>query len=172
MKTKRRRTISYIISALALLFTGAVVAATLILPGVLMKRESSSDYDAVTPVPAEYYSGPSDAVVKNASRQLTEEQRVNLIYGEWESSISPASEEDCSLSEYDVVTTFTYPVVSRYQKWYTWDATPYKAVDTTFQTYAAIFWKVTFTKFDGTEVHDYYITEGGTLLDETKIPFK
>ena len=69
MKTKRR-TISYIVSALVLLFTGGVVAATLILPGILMERESSSDHEVVTPVPADYYSGPSDAVVKNAVSSL------------------------------------------------------------------------------------------------------
>ena len=167
--TKRRRTISYVIAVLALLFTGAVVAATLILPGTLMKREAAAEYNEVTPVPAAYYSGPSEAVVKNSSRQLTEEQRVHLIYGEWESRISPASQSECNLSEYEVVTGFTYPVVSKYQQWYTWDATPYKAVDTTFETYAAVFWKVTFIKYDGTETHEYYITEGGTLLDSSKV---
>ena len=172
MKKKKSRKISYIISALAVLLTCAVVVAALIVPGALMQRESSADFGVVTAVPAAYYSGPSEAVVKNASRQLTEEEKVRLIYGEWESTIAPAATRDCGLSEYEVVTKFTYPVVSGYQHWYTWNATPYKAVDTTFETYTAIFWKVDFNKYDGSDSYEYYITEGGTLLDRSKIHMK
>ncbi len=168
-KKRRRKIISYVISVIALLLTATVVTATLVLPGLLMKRGARRDQGVVMAVPAAYYSGPSDAVVKNASRQLTEEQRIRLIYGEWESEISPASGSECSLTEYEVVTGFTYPVVSKYQQWYTWQAEAYKAVDTTFATYMAVYWRVTFTKYDGSEIHEYYITEGGTLLEESKI---
>ena len=115
------------------------------------------------------YEMPKSYVSYRRPRRLTEEQRIRLIYGEWESEISPASGSECSLTEYEVVTGFTYPVVSKYQQWYTWQAEAYKAVDTTFATYMAVYWRVTFTKYDGSEIHVYYITEGGTLLEESKI---
>ena len=166
---KKRRTISYILTALSLILTAVVIAAALLLPGMLMKRNSEEAADVVTPVPAAYYAGPSEAVVKNASRQLTEEQKCNLIYGEWESELSHASASECSLSEYELISKNTWPVVSDYQHWYAWTAEAYKAVDTTFQTYTAIFWHVTFTKYDNSEIHEYYITENGTLLDNEKV---
>ena len=170
-KAKRNRIINAIFTVMVIILTMASVAASLILPGYMLKAQASKDIGIATAVPTPYYSGPSEAVVKNASRQLTEEQCISLIYGEWESEISPAYQRECSMSEYEMVSSYDYGIVSTYQKWYSWNAEPYKAVDTTFKTYAAIFWKVTFTKYDGTDVKVYYITEGGSLLDADKINF-
>ena len=167
--TASKRKISGIIFAFALLLTAGAVVAALVLPEKLIRDEAAREVGQVSAVPTAYYAGPSEAVVKNASRQLTEEQRVSLIYGEWESTLSPATESECSLSEYEAV-HLKFPIVSEYQHWYTWNAVAYKAVDTTFQTYAAIFWKCTFTRYDGSETYIFYITEGGTLLDEKKLP--
>ena len=167
--TAAKKIWSRIIFAMALLLTAGVIAAALILPDRLIRSEAEGEIGNVTVVPTAYYAGPSEAVVKNASRQLTEEQRLSLIYGEWESTISPASESERTLSEYEAV-HLPFPVVSEYQQWYTWNAESYKAVDTTFRTYAAIFWKCIFTKYDGSERLVYYITEGGTLLDPEKLP--
>ena len=160
---------THILSGLFLLITIATVTTAFVLPGYLVRESAEAEVGQVTPVPTDYYAGPSEAVVKNASRQLTEEQRQSLIYGEWESKISPAAEGECNLTRYEIVSRYTYPIVSEYQQWYTWTAEAYKAVDTTFLTYAAVFWHVTFTRYDGTEIHEYYITEGGTLLDKEKI---
>ena len=167
MKNKHKKSI--LITTLALLFTAGVILVTFFLPGDLIHREAKADSGDVKPVPTAYYAGPSEAIVKNASRQLTEEQKISLIYGEWESSISPATESERNLTEYEIV-HYKFPVVSDYEQWYTWTAESYKAVDTTFETYAAIFWKCVFTRFDGSETLVYYITEGGTLLDPEKLP--
>ena len=167
--TKKRHTTSYILTALSLVLTAAVIAAALLLPGMIMRKNAEEETGIVTAVPAAYYAGPSDAVVKNASRQLTEEQKCNLIYGEWESDISPAQENECSLTEYELISKNTWPVVSEYQHWYSWTAAAYKAVDTTFRTYTAVFWHVIFTKYDNSESHEYYITESGTLLDAARV---
>ena len=164
-----KKSISKYLFIPALLLTVCAIAAALLLPGFLVRREAAAELGQVTSVPTAYYSGPSEAIVKNASRQLTEDQRLSLIYGEWESTISPASASERSLSEYEAV-HLPFPIVSDYQQWYTWSALSYKAVDTTFETYAAIFWKCTFTKYDGSETLVYYITEGGTLLDPDKLP--
>lgn len=162
---------SIIISTLFLAVTGAVIAGALIVPGHILSTQAYAREGVVTPVPTDYYSGPSEAIVKNASRQLTEGQCLSLIYGTWDSIISPAQPSECNFTEYEIATTYDYSVTSYYQKWYSWYATPYKAVDTTFKTYAAIFWKVTFTKYDGTEEKTYYITEGGTHLDPNAIEY-
>jgi len=167
--TKKRRTASYILASLSLLFTAAVIAAALLLPGMLMKKNAKDETGIVTAVPAAYYAGPSDAVVKNASRQLTEDQKCNLIYGEWESELSPAQQNECSLTEYELISKNTWPVISEYQHWYSWTASPYKAVDTTFRTYTAIFWHVIFKKYDNSEIHEYFVTESGTLLDAERV---
>jgi hypothetical protein len=160
---------THILSGLFLLITVATVATAFVLPGSLVRKGADAEVGIVKPVPTDYYAGPSEAVVKNASRQLTEEQRQSLIYGEWESEISPATENECNFTRYEIVSRYTYPIVSEYQQWYTWTAESYKAVDTTFLTYAAVFWHVVFTRYDGSETHEYFITEGGTLLDKEKI---
>ena len=171
-KTKKNRIKSFLISFIFLLFTGSAIAASLILPGYLLEKKASETVGITTAVPTPYYSGPSEAIVRNASRQLSEEQRVSLIYGNWESEITQADMRECSMSEYEIVSSYDYGIHSDYQKWYSWNAEPYKALDTTFQTYAAIFWKVTFTKYTGNDIKVFYITEGGTILDEKKINFK
>ena len=169
---KRKIRISgIIISVLLLAVTSAMIAGALIVPGRILASDVSAREGVVTPVPTDYYSGPSEAIVKNASRQLTEGQCLSLIYGTWDSIVSPAQPSECNFSEYEIATTYDYSISSYYQKWYSWSATPYKAVDTTFKTYAAIFWRVTFTKYDGTDVKEYFITEGGTHLDPNAIDY-
>ena len=164
---KKRIFLSFFV-LLMIIFT---VGASLFTPGYYIDKIKSADEGISSAVPTEYYSGPSDAIVKNASLHLSEEQCISLIYGEWESDISDADPSDCTKSEYEIVSAYDYGIHSEYQNWYTWKAKPYKAVDTTFKTYAAIFWKITFTKYDGTDIRTYYVTEGGTILEVDKIPY-
>ena len=174
MKASGKRKISVksiIISILLLAITGSMITGALIAPGRILNSQAYAREGIVTPVPTDYYSGPSEAIVKNASRQLTEGQCLSLIYGTWDSIVSPAQPSECNFSEYEIATTYDYNINSYYQKWYSWSATPYKAVDTTFKTYAAIFWRVTFTKYDGTDEKKFYITEGGTHLDPAAIDY-
>lgn len=168
----KNRIKNFLVSFIVLLFTGAAVAASLMVPGYLLEQHAAESMSITTAVPTSYYSGPSEAIVRNASRQLTEEQCISLIYGNWESKVSKADLRECSMSEYEMVSSYDYGIHSDYQKWYSWNAEPYKAVDTTFETYAAIFWKVTFTKYTGNDVKVFYITEGGTILDDKKIKFE
>ncbi|MBR3539063.1 MAG: hypothetical protein IKN79_08320 [Eubacterium sp.] len=165
---KKKRKAKYLLIPALFLTAGAIFAA-LFLPGYFIRSGVNAELGTVSAVPTAYYSGPSEAVVQNASRQLTEEQRLSLIYGEWESTISPATPAERTLSEFEAV-HLPFPIVSEYQQWYTWNAASYKAVDTTFETYAAVFWKCTFTRYDGKESLVYFITEGGTLLDPEKLP--
>ena len=151
--------------------------ASVYVPKLLLNNRMNQNIDKVNVVPTEYYSGPSVAVVKSASRQLSAYQRLQLITNSWESNVSPASEEECSISEYDAYLLASdnilklyndglYPekISSEYQNWYTWRAVPYKALDTTFGIYAAIYWEITYTRYDNTESHKVIIDESGELL--------
>ena len=162
-----------------IIFTAALtlVSSSVVLPRYILKSNAEKNYNTVTEVPTEFYSGPSEAVVKNASKQLSNSQKLQLISGLWESEISAASNSETNISELDakdlaisklisLSSDGLYPinVDSDYQKWYSWEASAYKAVDTTFRTYAAIYWDVTFTKYDNSESHRIIITENGDVL--------
>ncbi len=155
----------------------AIVAASILMPGFFLKKILAQKYNTVSEVPTKYYSGPSEAVVKNASKQLSELQKIQLISELWESEISAANSSEANISELeakdlaiDRLTSlssnglFPANAYSDYQKWYSWTAVPYKAVDTTFRTYAAIYWDVTFTKYDNSESHRIILTESGDIL--------
>ena len=148
------------------------------LPKLFLDRHQKKNLDKVNVVPTEYYSGPSVAVVKSASRQLSFYQKLQLITNVWDSNISIASKEECSISEYEAYTLAAgsifklhynkglYPELlnSEYENWYSWKATPYKAVDTTFGIYAAIYWEIVFTRYDSSETHTVIIDENGEVL--------
>ena len=162
-----------------ILVIGTLVIAILAiwLPGFLVSRNSTSEVSVITSVPPEYYSGPSESIIKNASKQLTSEQCIQLITGMWESTIAPASEDACTINEFGIRTLVInrvddlyarglYPCTlsSSYDQWYSWSATPYRALDTTFQTYAAIYWDITFTKYDNSDYQRFIVTESGDIL--------
>lgn len=173
MKKKNKILLNLIICATAI----ALVSSSVVLPRYILKSNAEKNYNTVTEVPTDFYSGPSEAVVKNASKQLSNYQKLQLISGLWESEISTASDSETNISELDakdlaisklisLSSDGLYPinVDSDYQKWYSWEASAYKAVDTTFRTYAAIYWDVTFTKYDNSESHRIIITENGDVL--------
>ena len=147
------------------------------MPGFVMQKTYKAKQQEVMNVPSEYYSGPSSAVIKNASRQLTSSQCIRLITGSWDSNIHPASDTDTNMSSLgiksltvtrveDLYTKGLYPVSisSKPGNWYSWSTTPYLALDSTFRTYAAPFWEVDFLKYDNTEAHRFIVTESGDIL--------
>ena len=160
-----------------IIVTISVAAASIWLPGFLMQKNNKKTYESINDVPHEYYSGPSEAIIKNASKQLSREERIRLITGVWESRANTATADECSITEFGIKTLTEnrvrdlyikglYPknLMSDYNNWYAWSATPYKALDTTFKTYAAIYWDLTFTKYDNSEVHRFIVTENGDIL--------
>lgn len=116
-------------------------------------------------------------IMKNASSQLSDYERIQLISGSWESKITAANEEEATLNKadalklvkssvYELYSSGHYPtnLNSGFGNWYTWDAEFLKATDKHFHTYTAYFWKFHFTHYDGEEEHTIYIMENGTLL--------
>ena len=167
---RRNNLINILVIALCIISA----CASVYIPKLLLNSRMNQNIDKVNVVPTEYYSGPSVAVVKSASRQLSAYQRLQLITNSWESNISPASTDECTISDYEAYILSSesilalynaglYPekLSSEYQNWYTWKATPYKALDTTFGIYAAVYWEITYTRYDNTESHKVIIDENG-----------
>ncbi|MCR5292213.1 MAG: hypothetical protein K6E28_04935 [Eubacterium sp.] len=162
-----------------ILVLGALLAvcAAVWIPGKMQNRIMKKSFSEIKDVPQEYYAGPSESVISNVSKQLTDEQCLELILGRWKSSVSPARKSECTMTDFDIKTMAVlrirslynhgmYPVdlSSDYRNWYSWSATPYKAIDTTFRTYVAIYWCITFTRYDNTELHKIVISERGDIL--------
>lgn len=157
--------------------TFLIVAAGIILPGGMLKLWSSSRTGKVQPVPEEAYSAVGSALSRNMSENLSIYERLQLISGKWESSISEADRYDMMLEPYEALEMVRqtmgsmydlglYPDDLRgtYRNWYTWKAFPYRAVDSVFHTYAAYFWKFCFYCYDSSESHTVYVLEDGTVF--------
>ena len=68
---KRKIRISgIIISVLLLAVTSAMIAGALIVPGRILNSQAYAREGIVTPVPTDYYSGPSEAIEKNAEHEM------------------------------------------------------------------------------------------------------
>ena len=117
-----------------------VVLTGIFLPGILIEGQERKAVGEVQAVPAQYIASDS-LLAKEASESLKLNDRIQLITGQRESDLA-----------------------SSYANWYTWEAFPEKAVDTTFHTYSAYYWKLIFTKYDGTEKHAVFLLEDGTVL--------
>lgn len=157
----------------------AVVLALLgtFLPGWLLERQSREEMNMVDAVPVEYYSPANLAVARNASANLGIYQKLQLITGRWESNVSEADSYEREMENFEAVEMAKeqmdgfyqeglYPVslASDYENWYSWEAEFCKVVDSTFNTYAAYYWKLSFVKYDGTEKHQVYMLEDGTIF--------
>lgn len=154
-----------------------VVLAGIFLPGVLLHYTFKADLNKVAPAPKEYYIASGSAIAKNASIKLTEYEKMKLISGAWESTEKPVSSEESSITELEAANLakaaveelyqnllYPYHFESSYKNWYSWDASLYQCTETTFNTYTAYYWIITFYKYDSSETHKVMITENGTLL--------
>lgn len=173
-RLKRKRKYKYMMIAAVVL---VAAFAGIFLPGSLLKWRSGQQMNEVAGVPAEYYSPANLAVARKASANLGTYQRLQLIAGEWESKVTVAEADEGEIANYAAVAMAKeqlsalydggmYPVclTSDYGNWYNWEAELYKAVDATFHTYTAYYWKLTFSKYDGTEKHLVYMLEDGTVF--------
>lgn len=158
----------------------AVVVLALLgtfLPGWLLTWQSEEEMNMVDAAPVEYYSPANLAVARNASANLGAYQKLQLITGRWASAVSEAGDNAREMENYEAVELAkkqmnilylngVYPVslLSNYENWYSWDAEFCKVVDATFHTYAAYYWKISFVKYDGTERHQVYMLEDGTVF--------
>lgn len=157
--------------------TAAIVLLGIFTPGRILAIQSESALNEVTAVPEQYYSSYSSAMARNASANLGVHEKIQLITGEWESEDMEAAAYEMELEDYEAVAkaregirnlydTGLYPdsISTNYGDWYSWQATPCKALDTTFRTYAAYYWKIEFERYDGKTRHTVYLLEDGTVF--------
>lgn len=153
-----------------------VVLTGIFLPGILIEGQERKAVGEVQAVPAQYIASDS-LLAKEASESLKLNDRIQLITGQWKSGTQEAYSYEMTLKDYEAAALARdsmeaiyqkgqYPsdLASSYANWYTWEAFPEKAVDTTFHTYSAYYWKLIFTKYDGTETHTVFLLEDGTVL--------
>ena len=148
------------------------------LPGQILLWESGREIDNVTTVPKESYQSEDSALAKEASARLSNEEKLRLITGEWESEISEAGDFEMQLQGYEAVRMarekmqalykkgeFPVDLSELYQNWYGWQVTPYKAVDATFHTYTAYYWEIVFERFDRQKNYTVWMLEDGTIFE-------
>ena len=149
----------------------------IILPGILLHITFSSKLGAVNPISTDLYNTSNSAIAKNASMKLTEYERMKLISGSWASIQTEIDTSSANISEVDAVelartavselytaNAYPYHFDSTYDNWYSWKTNCYQCIESSFQTYSAYYWKVTFYRYDTDEVHEVLITDNGTLL--------
>ena len=162
---------------IATLLTMIIGLSGIFVPGIVLKKTNSTTLNTATRLSDEYYSHSSTAISRNASAQLSDYQKMMLISGAWESTITEADIAESYLTEYEAINMAqkavdrlyengNYPcqLSSSFKNWYTWTATLYKAIDTSFHTYTAYYWKLTFDSYDTEEHHTVLMMEDGTLL--------
>ncbi len=154
-----------------------IVLLAVFLPGQVLDMQGKAMLSQVQTVSKDTYASERTAMARRASSRLQVGEKLQLIDGSWESEISEAEPEEMELSEPEAVqlarekmeelhTERKYPVgiESGYNNWYSFQATPYKAVETTFHTYGAYFWKIQFEKYDKSEENMVWILEDGTVF--------
>ncbi len=160
------------------------VVTGVVLPGYILDRKVDSQMDLVTFAPEEYYLSSNTVMAKNASEKLSSLDKINLITGKWDSTISECDVSDAFLTEIEAVnmavsqmehfyTRRVYPVSldSNYNNWFSWESKVYKYTETAFNTYTAYLWVISFSKYDSDITHTVCMTEDGIILNaETNMP--
>lgn len=162
---------------LAMVLTAALTLLGIFLPGYFLAWQSRAKMNMAGAVPAGYYSPANLAVARNASANLGNYQKLQLITEKWESNEAQAGDGEKSLENYEAVELARekihdlykeklYPVslLSNYENWYSWEAEFCKVVDATFHTYTAYYWELTFVRYDGSQKHRICMLEDGTVF--------
>ncbi|MBP3621463.1 MAG: hypothetical protein J6J16_06865 [Lachnospiraceae bacterium] len=154
-----------------------VVVASFILPGYLLDKKADSQISVVSFAPEEYYLSSNTVMARNNSEKLSSLDKLNLISGKWASNYTECSTSEAFLSEIDAVNLATaqinkyydlgvYPesLFSNYNNWYSWSSKVYRYTDSSFNTYTAYLWVITFTKYDNSATHKIAMTEDGIII--------
>ena len=114
---------------------------------------------------------------RNTSSNLSAVDRIKLISGTWDSNMTKCDITEGFLDEVEAVElakkqldvyykqgVYPYSVQIQYDNLYSYSSELYCYTDTSFDTYAAYLWKITFTKYDNSVENIVYMTESGTIL--------
>lgn len=160
-----------------IVLTIIIVCCGFFLPGYLLDRKAKLEFDQAKLAPEEYYLTSNTIMARNSSEKLSAMEKVNLITGKWASTQYESSSSEAFLTEteavnlaisrlefFDRIGIYPYSLVSNYNNWYSWSTEVYRFTDSSFNTYTAYLWVITFKKFDNTLSHTIAMTEDGIIL--------
>lgn len=170
-----------------LFITASLIAffSAIFVPKLLLNKKSELSLSHVMESPDSYYLTSRTATARSASSKLSALDKIRLICGVWDSSMTECDVTEGFLTMDKAVALARtqlelyyqaglYPVslYSGYDNWYSFECNLYKYTDTSFQTYTAYLWEITFTKFDTSTYHTLLMSESGTILAaDTNMPF-
>lgn len=162
---------------LILFFCIAVILASVLVPKYLLARTLFEQMDQVVVAPEEYYVEAGEMMARSASSNLSSVDRIKLIAGTWESEMQKCENTDGFLNEVEAVElakeqmeyyyqagVFPYSMQIKYDNMFSYATELYCYTDSSFHTYSAYLWKITFTKYDDSVECVTYMTESGTIL--------
>lgn len=162
---------------LILFFCVAVILASVLVPKYLLARTLFEQMDQVVVAPEEYYVEAGEMMARSASSNLSSVDRIKLIAGTWESEMQKCENTDGFLNEIEAVElakeqmeyyyqagVFPYSMQIKYDNMFSYETELYCYTDSSFHTYSAYLWKITFTKYDDSVECVTYMTESGTIL--------
>ncbi len=174
---KNRKIKNRIIASAFVLLSIAVVVGSVLAPKYLLGKTMHANVGQVVEAPQEYYVDAGEAMAREISENLSAFDRIKLISGAWESEMTLCEKTEGFLDETEAVIlakeqmelfytqgVYPYSINSEFDNWYSYSAELYCYTDSSFHTYTAYLWKLTFTKYDGSIVQDIYMTETGTIL--------
>lgn len=154
-----------------------IVVLSIVAPKYLLARTMTEQMDRVEVAPEDYYLEAGTMMSRNTSSNLSPIDRIKLISGTWESNMEKCDITEGFLDEVEAVElakkqldvyykqgAYPYSVQIQYDNLYSYSSELYCYTDTSFNTYTAYLWKITFTKYDNSVENVIYMTESGTIL--------
>jgi hypothetical protein len=143
------------------------------LPEIIINNQVDTSLGTCIEAPAEYYDASSSAIAREMSTRLTDMEKMELISGNWSSETTIADISATDYSEWEEIQlakeSFSNLLISLsntvdFDTWYSYETVMFKCTDTTFNTYSAYFFGITFTKYDKSEKYQLLMTDTGTII--------
>jgi hypothetical protein len=93
--------------------------------------------------------------------QLAKKSFSNLLNAELKSK---STSSNASASSNHAAGSITLSNMVDFDTWYSYETVMFKCTDTTFNTYSAYFFGITFTKYDKSEKYQLLMTDTGTII--------
>ena len=137
-----------------------IVVLSIVAPKYLLARTLTEQTNHVEVAPEEYYLEAGTMMSRNTSSNLSAVDITEGFLDEVE-AVELAKKQ---LDVYYKQGVYPYSVQIQYDNLYSYSSELYCYTDTSFDTYAAYLWKITFTKYDNSVENIVYMTESGTIL--------
>lgn len=154
-----------------------IVVLSIVAPKYLLARTLTEQTNHVEVAPEDYYLEAGTMMSRNTSSNLSAVDRIKLISGTWDSNMTKCEITEGFLDEVEAVElakkqldvyyrqgVYPYSVQIQYDNLYSYSSELYCYTDTSFNTYTAYLWKITFMKYDNSVENVIYMTESGTIL--------